>query len=79
MESGKATIAPDSFRAETRDDTLVRTFEQVRATFGTGSEQIVDARAAARFSGEDPGPRPDLPARPHSRQPQRAFQRRPRR
>ena len=61
VESGKATIAPDSFTATARDDTLVRSFEQVRATFGTGSAQIVDARAAARFSGEDPGPRPDLP------------------
>ena len=61
VESGKATIATDSFTATARDDTLVRTFEQVRATLGAGSEQIVDARAAARYSGEDPGPRPDLP------------------
>ena len=51
----------DSFTASARDDTLVRSFEQVRAVLGTGSAQIVDARAAARFSGEDPGPRPDLP------------------
>ena len=32
VESGKATIAPDSFTATARDDTLVRSFEQVRAT-----------------------------------------------
>ena len=61
VESGEPTIAPGSFTAQGRDDTLVRSFEQVRATLGTGSAQIVDARAAARFTGEDPGPRPDLP------------------
>ncbi len=61
VESGEPTIAPGSFTAQGRDDALVRSFEQVRATLGTGSAQIVDARAAARFTGEDPGPRPDLP------------------
>ena len=61
VESGEPTIAPGSFTARGRDDTLVRSFEQVHAMLGTGSAQIVDARAAARFTGEDPGPRPDLP------------------
>ncbi len=61
VESGEAAIAQGSFTARARDDALVRSFEQVRATLGTGSAQIVDARAAARFTGEDPGPRPDLP------------------
>ena len=61
VESGAPTIAPGSFTARAPDATLVRSFEQVRATLGTGSAQIVDARAAARFTGEDPGPRPDLP------------------
>ena len=61
VESGEPAIAPASFTAQARDDALVRSFEQVRATLGTGSVQVVDARAAARFTGEDPGPRPDLP------------------
>ena len=61
VESGAPAIAPGSFTPRAPDDTLVRSFEQVRATLGTGEAQIVDARAAARFSGEDPGPRPDLP------------------
>ena len=61
VESGEPAIAPGSFTARVPDDTLVRSFDQVRATLGSGSAQIVDARAAARFSGEDPGPRPDLP------------------
>ena len=61
VASGKHSIAPGSFTARAQDDSMVRSFEQVRATLGTGSAQIVDARAAARFTGEDPGPRPDLP------------------
>ena len=61
VEGGTPAIAPGSFAAQALDDTMVRSFEQVRATLGTGSAQIVDARAAARFTGEDPGPRPDLP------------------
>ena len=61
VESEEPAIVPGSFTARSRDDALVRSFEQVRATLGTGSAQIVDARAAARFTGEDPGPRPDLP------------------
>ena len=60
LENGEPAIVPGSFRA-TYDGTLVRSFEQVRATLGTDDAQVVDARAAARFSGEDPGPRPDLP------------------
>ena len=60
LASGEPAIVPESFTA-TCDGTLVRSFEQVRATLGTGDAQVVDARAAARFTGEDPGPRPDLP------------------
>ena len=61
VESGEPAIAQGSFAAQARDDALVRSYEQVRATLGTVDAQVVDARAAARFTGEDPGPRPDLP------------------
>ena len=61
VEGGEPAIAPGSFAAAGSDDGLVRSFEQVRAAVDDRSEQIVDARAAARFSGDDPGPRPDLP------------------
>ena len=61
VESGEPSIAPGSFTVTGRNDALVRSFEQVRATLGTGSAQIADARSAARYTGEDPGPRPDLP------------------
>lgn len=60
VESGEPAIMPGSLTA-TYDAALVRSFEQVRATLGSGDAQVVDARAAARFTGEDPGPRPDLP------------------
>ena len=62
MESGKATIAP-GFVQGGRPATTRWSARSSRSgpPLGTGSAQIVDARAAARFSGEDPGPRPDLP------------------
>ena len=37
VESGAPAIAQGSFTAQARDDALVRSFEQVRATLGTGS------------------------------------------
>jgi thiosulfate/3-mercaptopyruvate sulfurtransferase len=39
---------------------LVRTFDQVKRTLQSGSEQVVDARPAGRFRGETPEPRPGL-------------------
>jgi thiosulfate/3-mercaptopyruvate sulfurtransferase len=40
--------------------TLVRDFEQVRRALDSGSEQVIDARAANRFRGEAPEPRAGL-------------------
>jgi len=39
---------------------LIRDLDQVRQTLQSGREQVVDARAAARFTGEAPEPRPGL-------------------
>lgn len=39
---------------------LVRDLDQVRKILDGGREQIVDARSAARFTGEAPEPRPGL-------------------
>lgn len=44
------------------DTTLVRGFDEVKRALADGSEQVVDARAAARFRGEAPEPRPGLRA-----------------
>jgi thiosulfate/3-mercaptopyruvate sulfurtransferase len=42
------------------DNTLVRSVDDVRGLIGSRREQIVDARAAARFRGEAPEPRAGL-------------------
>ncbi len=39
---------------------LVRDFDQMRRVVEEGREQVVDARPAARFRGEEPEPRPGL-------------------
>ena len=38
------------------DKTMVRTLDQVKANLGTGAEQVLDARGAARFTGEEVDP-----------------------
>jgi thiosulfate/3-mercaptopyruvate sulfurtransferase len=42
------------------DTTLVRDVAQVRRLLDSGAEHVVDARAAPRFRGETPEPRPGL-------------------
>ncbi len=40
------------------DDSHVRSLDQMKANLDSKAEQVVDARSAARFSGEEPDPRP---------------------
>jgi thiosulfate/3-mercaptopyruvate sulfurtransferase len=40
------------------DSTGVRTLDQMKANVDSGTEQVVDARSAERFTGEEPDPRP---------------------
>ena len=40
------------------DDNGLRTLDQMKANVDSGAEQVVDARSAARFTGEEPDPRP---------------------
>ncbi len=40
------------------DDKGVRTLDQMKAIVDSGAEQVLDARSAARFTGEEPDPRP---------------------
>jgi thiosulfate/3-mercaptopyruvate sulfurtransferase len=42
------------------DSTLIRDFDQIGASLKNGREQVIDARAAARFRGEAPEPRAGL-------------------
>ncbi len=39
---------------------FVRTLDQIRANLESGAEQVLDARGAKRFSGEESDPRPDV-------------------
>jgi thiosulfate/3-mercaptopyruvate sulfurtransferase len=59
VERGWREAAHGDFKARSRP-ALVRNLEAVRAAIATGSETIVDARSADRYSGEAPEPRPGL-------------------
>jgi len=61
VEQGMVTPTPTTqpFRAE-RDDSQVRSKADVLANLASCAAQVVDARGAARFSGEDPEPRPGM-------------------
>lgn len=61
VEDGLPILRDRHFTAR-RDASLVRDVTQVAATTKLGDAQIVDARAAERFRGEAPEPRPSLRA-----------------
>ena len=61
VETGPAKRAQKKFNA-TGPAPLVASLEDVRATLADKSAQVVDARAADRFRGEAPEPRPGLPS-----------------
>ncbi|MCH4893824.1 MULTISPECIES: 3-mercaptopyruvate sulfurtransferase [unclassified Sphingomonas] len=57
VKSGKETLRHRHFTVWA-DDKSVRTLDQMKANVDSGAEQVVDARSAARFTGEEPDPRP---------------------
>jgi len=59
VESGEAKPKPASFKAS-YDPKRVRGIEQMIANVGTRAEQVIDARAAERFEGRAPEPRPGI-------------------
>jgi thiosulfate/3-mercaptopyruvate sulfurtransferase len=60
-ESGVPTPAPAHFTAtETPGD--VRDLAAMRANLDSGAEQMVDARSASRFTGDEADPRPGVAA-----------------
>lgn len=59
LEAGPASPKGVSVAPAFRSD-LVRNSGEVLAALGSGAEQVVDARAAARFRGEAPEPRAGL-------------------
>ena len=59
VESGWREAPHGEFKARP-DRSLIRDIDEVRRAIAGHSEQILDARSAARFSGEAPEPRPGL-------------------
>lgn len=59
LEMGKQTLRHRHFTVW-RDAKAVRTKDQVAANVDSGAEQVVDARPAVRFSGEERDPRPNI-------------------
>jgi len=59
LESGESKRAPKKFNAE-MNVAAVALLDDVRIALAADSVQIVDARSAARFSGQAPEPRPGL-------------------
>ena len=58
-ESGKPSIRHRHFTVW-KNDKVVRDKAQILANLESGAEQVVDARGAARFTGEEGDPRPDV-------------------
>ncbi len=61
LESGKPTIRHRHFTAW-KNDKVVRDKAQMLANIDSKAEQVVDARGAARFTGEEADPRPNVGA-----------------
>lgn len=59
VESGEPKLrAPKTFRSRF-DAGAVAALDDVRAALAAGSAQVLDARSRARFTGEEPDPRPN--------------------
>jgi len=61
IESGKPSPKPGAFSAKL-DPNYLRSKQQLVANLDNGAEQVIDARAADRFEGRVPEPRPGLRA-----------------
>jgi thiosulfate/3-mercaptopyruvate sulfurtransferase len=59
VENGDFKAKPASFKA-TYEPRRVRSMEQMVANVGSKAEQVIDARAAERFEGRAPEPRPGI-------------------
>ncbi len=61
IASGKETLRHRHFTAWA-DLSGVRDLDQMKANVASGAEQMLDARSAARFTGEESDPRPSIAA-----------------
>ncbi|SLM62122.1 MULTISPECIES: 3-mercaptopyruvate sulfurtransferase [Dickeya] len=60
LQQGDVAVTPQTFQVQTYASGAIRSQEEVLAVSQRGDEQIVDARAAARFFGQADEPRPGL-------------------
>ena len=60
IETGPARQRPEKMFAVQRNAGMVRSIDDVRGLIGGPAAQLVDARPGARFTGEQPEPRPGL-------------------
>ncbi|MBV7256626.1 3-mercaptopyruvate sulfurtransferase [Pacificimonas sp. WHA3] len=61
LESGKATVRHRHFTVW-KDESEIRSFEQMKDNQQSKAEQVVDARPAPRFTGEEDDPREGVDA-----------------
>ncbi len=61
LESGKANVRHRHFTVW-KDESEIRTLEEMKANQLTNAEQVVDARPAARFTGQEDDPREGVAA-----------------
>ena len=61
VEAGEVTVKPANFNAS-HDARRVRSIEAMIANVASRAEQVIDARAAERFEGRAPEPRPGIRA-----------------
>ncbi len=60
VEAGPARKRPEQTFTVRRNTGMVRSLDDVRGLIGQPGAQLIDARPAARFTGEQPEPRPGL-------------------
>lgn len=57
VEAGEPAVEPAAYSAR-RDQSMVRSLQEVAANLESRAEQVLDARSAGRFAGTEPEPRP---------------------
>eukprot|EP00047_Mylnosiga_fluctuans_P006168 m.245274 g.245274 ORF g.245274 m.245274 type:complete len:292 (+) comp14651_c0_seq1:12-887(+) len=62
IDASSMAFRPSTFHASEINLDMVRTLPQVKASVAGKTELLLDARAAGRFEGRDPEPRPGLPS-----------------
>jgi thiosulfate/3-mercaptopyruvate sulfurtransferase len=60
VESGEGSVRGIGRFAAARDESQIRSMADMLANLESCAAQVVDARGAARFTGEDPEPRPGM-------------------